>query len=867
MMTRTGWLIILLLSGTARAQWADDFSDGDYEYQPVWHAAAGQWRVNADGQLQSASNTANSSFQIVTASHAVEQTSWAWWMRLDFNTSSANYVDVFLTATDSSLQAATNNGYFVRIGNSNDEIALYRKSGSSIVKIIDGADGSTNASSSRIRIRVTRDEAGVWSLYRDLSGSETADFLEGRATDHTWTVAAFFGILVKQSSTAGFAQRHYFDSFTVDRYIPDTLPPRLLQHVVIDSNLLGLTFSEALDAGSVRIREHYQGLLPAPQPDSAWLDATDLRRVQLRFAAALPPGTELSLLVRGLQDLQQNALRDTQIRFVYYRPRYGEVLISEIMADPSPPAGLPECEWLELKNNSAFPVNLRGWRLGDGSGLSRPFPEQLLPAGAYLILCGNNCAGWHPAGTALMRLPDFPSLSNEGEWLYLQDGSGKLMHAVGYQPAWHRNTVKQQGGWSLEIIDPLNTCGGAENWRSAEDPSGGTPGRQNSVNGSLPDESAPRLLRAFAPDSFRLVLVASEALNPEAQADPGLYSIEPAIGALLSATVEEPARNRILLRFANPLAPGILYSVKVSHLQDCAGNIRNHPEAVVAGLPDMAGPAEVVLNEILFNPPANGADYLELYNCSRKLFDLQQLSITNRNAAGSLSSLVRCSDSPWLLLPGQYVVLTENPDWVKEAYQPLHPDAVLPLSSLPSWPDDKGNAVLLNAAGTVLDELAYREQWHFALISNREGVALERVDPYDATRSSANWQSAAGSMRYGTPTARNSQYRNPEPAAAEWELTPALISPNQDGQDDFAVIRYRLPEPGYVASIVVFDAAGQPVRYLQRNAYCAEAGSFSWDGLGEYNRQLPAGIYIVWAELFHSSGQVKRFKKAVVVSR
>ena len=189
------------------------------------------------------------------------------------------------------------------------------------------------------------------------------------------------------------------------------------------------------------------------------------------------------------------------------------------------------------------------------------------------------------------------------------------------------------------------------------------------------------------------------------------------------------------------------------------------------------------------------------------------------------------------------------------------------VGSLPSYSEDEGDVIILNAQGKIVDELKYKDDWHFKLLDNKEGVALERIDYSAPTQQEANWHSAATSVNYGTPTYQNSQFRRNDGVQGEVKLSPEIVSPDNDGQDDFATVDYNFPEAGYVASITIFDASGRPVRYLQRNALCGTSGSFRWDGLGERNQQLATGIYIVLTEVFNLSGKKKQFKKTIVVAR
>ena len=59
----------------------------------------------------------------------------------------------------------------------------------------------------------------------------------------------------------------------------------------------------------------------------------------------------------------------------------------------------------------------------------------------------------------------------------------------------------------------------------------------------------------------------------------------------------------------------------------------------------------------------------------------------------------------------------------------------------------------------MVDEVKYKDDWHFKLIDDAEGVSLERIDPDGTSQDETNWHSAASTAGYGTPTYKNSQYQ------------------------------------------------------------------------------------------------------------
>ena len=544
-----------------------------------------------------------------------------------------------------------------------------------------------------------------------------------------------------------------------------------------------------------------------------------------------------------------------------------DIVITEIMSDPTPQVGLPNFEWIEIRNTSANPINIQNWRVGDAGGVSGALPNFILQPDSIAIICGTTAAATMQQFGRTFGVTSFPSLANEGELFFLRNAAGVTIHAVEYTPSWFNNALKSDGGWTLEMVDVKNPCSGAGNWRGSVDVRGGTPGIKNSVDGTNRDQTPPQLIRAFATDSVTIVLTFNEPLDSLRGATAANYSISNGIGTPLSAITNPQVFNTVQLRLNTPVARTTTYTITATNVSDCSGNTIGGFNTAKLGLSSQADSLDVVINEVLFNPRSDGTDYVELYNRSNKVINLKNLFLANRSSTGAVANLKQITLADVPLFPSEYIVISEDEAIVKRQYTAKNPAAFINISSMPSYSDDKGNVLLLNNTGAMVDALSYDQKWHFALIDNREGVALERINPNASTNNKDNWTSAAKDAGYGTPTSQNSQFRQDLQVQGEVTVTPEVFSPDNDGFDDFLTISYRFPQNGYVMNVTVFDASGRPVRALQRNALCGQTGSFRWDGLNDKFGKLPLGPYIIFTEIFNLEGKVKRFKNQVVLVR
>lgn len=550
---------------------------------------------------------------------------------------------------------------------------------------------------------------------------------------------------------------------------------------------------------------------------------------------------------------------------LFSQNRY-DVVITEIMADPSPQVGLPNNEWLEVKNTTTTPVNLQNWRIGDATGQGGPLPNFILQPDSFVIVCsGTAVAAMSVFGTAI-SVTSFPSLDNDGDQLFLRAANGRTIHAVNYTSDWYHNQLKKDGGWTLEMIDTKSPCAGSSNWKASVSVTGGTAGKKNSVDAVNNDVEAPRLKRAYTSDSVTIVLVYNEPVDSLSGATLVNYSIDAGL-ILISAIAIAPLFNQVQLKTSTALSANTVYTITVAHVKDCKNNTIGSANKAKLGLPVDPAAGEWIINEILFNPRPNGFDFVEFYNNSNKIFDASKLYIANRNSSGIISSIKQLSATPFYVFPGDHIVETEDAGSLALQYLVQNPDNVLAISSPPSFPDDEGDVIALNFQGNVVDEVKYKDDWHFKLIDNDEGVSLERIDPDGASQNETNWHSAASTAGYGTPGYKNSQYKLVNSINATIEVTPKVFSPDNDGRDDIATIQYAVTEPGYIANITIFDAAGRPVRNLVRNGTLGLTGYWNWDGLDDKGSKLPVGIYVIYTEIFNLQGKKQQFKNVVVLAR
>lgn len=636
----------------------------------------------------------------------------------------------------------------------------------------------------------------------------------------------------------------------------------ILAVTVISANELNILFSQTPDPFS--LQASYFSVSPAlGNPLSVLYSEGNSCRLVFGQPFSENQEYQLSVSASVVNCIGQSIIA-SPVNFVYYLPKQNDVIISEIMADETPSQGLPLYEYVELYNRSAFPINFAGWTFQAGNSVVG-IPDFILQPGEYVTFTKSAGATLFPNQVIGINL--FPTLTNSSGTLVLRNANFELIHSVSYSDSWIRESFKRDGGWSMEMIDTDNPCTGKANWTASVHPDGGTPGAVNSVKASNPDFTKPIPMRLGIPENDKLTVFFSEPLRYTSVSTDRFF-ISNGIGNPIALEVEQPFLHTVTLTLAQNILPDTEYILQYSDsITDCVCNTTEIKANLAFRLPFQAGPGDVIVNEVLFDPKGNGLDFIEFYNRSEHAVDMSKMYFgVYDSLLKQLTDVKTISSRSALMMPGSYLVLSTDMEDIFYNYFTQDRTAFWNVISMPSMPNAGGSVGITNEDLVVLDGFTFNDKFHFSLISNKDGVSLERININGPTQSRYNWTSASASVGFATPGYKNSQSGMPAEQDDVITLSPEVFSPDQDGVDDVLFITYEFEEPSNVITIRIFDEAGRLMKNLVQNEFCGTQGQYVWDGATENGIRPKIGIYIVVAEWYNAQGGKGRAKKAVVLA-
>jgi hypothetical protein len=719
-------------------QFTDDFSDGNHSANPAWIDNNGVFEVNSLHQLWLNAPPVSATASIVTRSRAIKNASWMGKVAFDFNPSASNLAYIYLCSNSSALQDSLD-GYYLKIGGTNDDISLWRQSGNTHVQLIDGADDLIDQNTVLLRFHVTRNNWGFWSLIAD-TGNTTPTTLQGTATDNIVTESRFFGIRCQYTSTR--SDGFYFDDFLVNGTpYQDTLEPKIQSLIVHDSAHLTLKFTEPIFAPPLSNLTFAffpdESIIITPHFTAAYQD-----EVSLSVSQPLQAGSSNWLVINNLEDSAGNIGIDS-VRVEYFNPKtpgFKGLQFNELFVDPSPQIGLADAEYIEIQNQTNHYIDLNGLTITDLISSSIYNQSIMLAPGALAVLCDEDDVHLFSDTAVLVAFKAMPSLNNTNERLWLTIDSS-LIDFISYTDAWYQIPEKTDGGYSLERINPNRPCHDPSNWKASNDPSGGSPGKPNSNLDTNPDNLPPTILSATWLNSYQLQIKTNESL------DTGVISTNSFIrnDSVAASSIQfEADQLTVTLTWETPIYSGVGYDVGITHLTDCVGNQKD--TVIRTALGAKPTPFDLIINEI-FTKPVNSTlplfEYVEIYNRSQRVLSTTGISLNDRVATGTLPTA--------LIWPGEHVILCDE-DAVSD-FQGF--GRVISIANMPSLNDADDELFLLLNDTISIDQMAYNQDYFHPDRTYDEGWSLERISYDRLCYGRTNWSSSVDRIG-GTPGNTNS---------------------------------------------------------------------------------------------------------------
>ena len=413
---------------------------------------------------------------------------------------------------------------------------------------------------------------------------------------------------------------------------------------------------------------------------------------------------------------------------------------------------------------------------------------------------------------------------------------------------------------TLTLSAPLAAGASTVTATGLRDPLGNTTASTSTTVDFAPDTQDPALARATAPSATTVRATFTEPVTA-ASAMAASYQVVdgPAVASVAVDAEANGGVTAVLLTLDEPLAERTLYTLAATGLTDLAGRTAARSEArFFFGAPDAPAPGEVVITEVMYDPSNGSAgEYLEVANTTAdRVFDLRAVTLDGGDADGD-----PLADEPAVLLPGEYVALARDADGFRATF----PDAPFVEAGSVVGLSNSGEALVLRAAGAVLDSVFYQPSWHRVELEDATGIALERRDPAGASNSAANWSSSLADGG-GTPSAPNSLSISGTPVEREAALV--ITSPFAPTLGQAAEITYTLSGEAGLVRARVYDGGGRPVRELEPGRLSGQTATLVWDGTGDDRRPLRAGIYVVLVEAVDAQGgTTDALRGAVVLAR
>lgn len=712
------------------AQVWDDFSYHSLNANSIWEGNKQDFRINEQHQLQlNASQGGITYINTPIFVNGSDSFYWEFWFNLNFAPSTNNQFRFYLMASGMDFMASNLNGIYIEIGEngSNDPIKLVRQIGNSHTVIGSGVAGSVYAQNAPKRIRVLKTPADSFFIALDSSGFFTfkPDF---KAFSSIPFSTNFMGIWCKY--TQSNVQNFYFDDIRFDIFHNDQTAPKFAKASIINQHKLALHFSEPLHKTLFNLSQIKRNNELANQLS---LDL-DNRILYAEFNTAMQHAHTYQIEMKNVNDTALNVLLDTNTQLTFIKPIAFDLVINEIHTDPTPTVGLPNTEYIEIFNTQNYPIQSKYYKLCiENTCIS--LPDKIIPAHGFGLIIPNSFLNFFP-GLNVLPVSTLPSINNTEAKVTIRDTGNFLIDQVKFHKSWYNDPIKDDGGFSLERINPYSFCDAFPNFTASNSYTGGTPGYTNSV---LDTQAIPlRITSAFMKDTNTFQI----KINKYSQVSNwSIHNFLDSSNATIANAINFQGRDTILVQLNFTPPKNEIFSVRVQYVGADCNNTLIELDTLILLKYYKPSWGDIVISEVLGNPRTGSKypnEFIELYNRTKLPLNLSEFTFRNSSGIYPLPNKI--------IFPGEYVAFSSK----------VMDSGETTVTPLPTLPNEYGLYSLVHISEVLIHRIEYNINFFEDSEKKAGGYSLELTDLDAICTQSGNWKETLAPDG-GTPGKANSR--------------------------------------------------------------------------------------------------------------
>jgi hypothetical protein len=423
------------------------------------------------------------------------------------------------------------------------------------------------------------------------------------------------------------------------------------------------------------------------------------------------------------------------------------LIISEIMYNP-PEDGADSLEYIEIFNNENITVNLSGIEFGQG--ITHSFPSLEIAPQSYFVVAKDSIAFQNTFDTFAFQW-ESGTLSNNGESIELINANGTSIDLVEYQITPPTNGL----GASLVLCDLQSDNNTFTNWMESVTSTGIMINEKEIIANPFEDSACPtgpiiRFLESsislLEEDTFLPISIILESgnsnstevtfqFNPNSTAmlnEDFALLITPPFSITFPAGIEKDTQiiNLQILEDLNIESNETAIFSLINPTNDAIINPMHQTFELVIEDDDATLP-DLIISEIMYNPPETGSDsteFIEIHNN-----DILDVNLVNYH----FSAGVNFTFPEVILAPGEYLVIARDSSAFANYY------GFIPLQWSSGSLTNSGEILeLRNAGGSVADVVEYSNTAAWSELANGMGSSLVLCNVSTDNNDPTNWNAS-----------------------------------------------------------------------------------------------------------------------------